>query len=266
MRHLFKHISVVAFAMILAACGGGGDDPPPAAATATPTSTSTPTGTTPTPTPTAAPAVTIEGAYAGVAAGGAGSWRMLVLENSETHLGLGTNDSNGAFTPSAWIKGTTAVTGNGSFVTTFDGGRMQGTFDGNNLSGTLALDGSDQPIAITIAKSEVSGYDYNQPPQASSVTGNWRVATGAVITISPFNTGGRFSLTNGTCTATYTLTPRPSGKNLFNIATVGSGTCAGATGRGLALTYRDTANNQHLMMHLEVDDLDDSGVVIVARR
>lgn len=232
----FKLAALGSTAALLAACGGG-SDPAPAAA---------PSNTTgnPSATPSGTQAATLEGVYAGQVGGLRA--RFVVLENNETHVFAGTEDATGAFTPTGWSYGTSTVNGS-SFTSTLQDSTITGSFDGVNASGTINVANPPLSAPLAVSKSAVSGYTYNQPASLADITGTWQRTTGTAAPTFTISPTGTFSGSSADCTFSVALTPRPSGKNIFNVSIVGGGTCAGASASGLGLTYRDNINRQHLV-------------------
>lgn len=105
-----------------------------------------------------------------------------------------------------------------------------------------------------IARSEVSGvitagtvrltfagrYDaaYEQPPSLQPLVGRWTApvitAVGLVTTTVEIRADGTASSTNQFCTSTGTITPRPSGRNVFDLRATFSGTNCEFAGRTLS--------------------------------
>lgn len=192
--------SSVAIAL-LAGCGGGGG------------------GGTSTPVPT--PIAKAEGVYQGPATNGTvtGTIGAVILED-DSIWGLSTvagvpgiaglfvgsgASNNGSY--SATVKGyTPTVSGiDGTLSATYSPGiSMAGTFStGTSFNGTTTFP---------------SGYIYNTPALLSSLVGRWTGTSmvGNLLSISITSTGN-YSGTSGTCAFSGTMTPRPSGKNIFNV-------------------------------------------------
>lgn len=225
-----RTLSIIGAAIFLTACGGGGNDAP-------------------------APTVTTaaEGFWSGTASTGT-DVALAILENGETWgVYLSGNSIVGALYGQTASSGSslsgagndfnipsrtvTAGSYNGTFtakstisVTTSAGGLFTGTYDADydvvpsltNLAGAFSGTG-------------VSG---NTPVQGVSVN----ITSAGVITV-PASLG---------CSASGTASPRPSGKNIFNVSVTFSGsTCAlgnGGTASGIA--YYDTVSRSILVMAL----------------
>lgn len=148
-------------------------------------------------------------------------------------LSTGTSTaSNGNFTLAFndyFQPGTTTISGSGNG--TYTSTTLNGTFNESGVTGTF-----NAVVPIT------STYNYNNVATLSSITGSWSGALldGETATIN-VNSDGSFSGTSSLgCSATGTLTPRASGKNVFNATiTFGAAPCAlpGLTASGIALTY-----------------------------
>lgn len=218
-------------AAALTACGGGGD------------------GGDSTPNP---PAVSsAEGIYGGSLSGSASSnaFRMLVLENGDIWSMYGTLTSSSflikGFTqgPSTASNGTLSSTSirdfslpqsvSGSASASFNSGA--GTISGTVSAGGQTVSFSGGPIPGSL-------YNYNTAAQISSVVGAWSLQslTGETIALT-VNSSGSFTAAGSTgCNFSGTLTPRPSGKNVFNVSlTFGPPPCvlARLSASGIALAY-----------------------------
>jgi hypothetical protein len=186
---------------------------------------------------------------------------LVVLENGETW---------GVYSSGALIVG--AVTGN----TTTNGSTLSGTGRDFNIASRTVVSGSysgsfapKTTINVTTVPTNVhftGAYrtEYDQSPSLSSlagtftgsgVTGTSPVQSISVVVSPSGSISGQPSLG---CSAIGTATPRPSGKNIFNVALTFSGsTCAlgnGATASGVA--YYDVASSKVLVMGLNAAKTD----------
>lgn len=228
-----KIIAMALSALALVACGGGGGGGGTAATVTTSASA-------------------VEGVYGGTSTGGSYSaFNLLVLENGDfwslygtsttTALsvrgfvqGTGTNNaSNNTFTSAnakdfgfaPAVAGTVSATYNTTAKT------ISGTLTGT--SGTSSFSGG--PIAGSL-------YDYSQPASLTTVSGSWSTTSvsgeGIALTIA---SNGAFTATSSLgCNFSGTVTPRPSGKNVFNVAvSFGAAPCAlaGQAATGIAIAY-----------------------------
>lgn len=140
--------------------------------------------------------------------------------------------SNGAFTISFkdfYAPGTSPISGSGS-----------GTYTGSTLIGSLTESG--QTTTFNFAVPVSTTYDYNTPAVISAITGSWSgsLLDGETGTVNIQTSGTLTGTSSLGCSVTGTVTPRPSGKNVFNISlTFGASPCAlpNQSVSGIALTY-----------------------------
>lgn len=224
--------------LVLTACGGGSDNnntsasaPAPAPVANTPAPAAPTTGAaTPTPTITAS----AEGVYEGNVAGGL-THLTLVTDTSRLFTVVGTT-TGGVFAISRFLE-SPGSSNNGAFSATgvraYGAGASaaDGTFTatyvpGTSLNGTLLLDGVSTTVSGTALTN--TSYDYNTPAKLANVACAWSLTgvDGARVTLA-VGADGKFSGTSGTCAVTGSLTPRPSGKNVFTFSVVsGPAPCA----------------------------------------
>ena len=215
-------------ALVLTACGGGSDDNDTSAATPAPVVTNPPpTTTTPPVTTTPTTTASAEGVYEGSYANGT-KHLTLVTDTSRMFSILGTT-TGGLFAISRFQEGLGTST-NGAFTATevreygTGASAASGTFTGTyvagaSLNGTLLLGGVSTAVTGTALPS--STYNYNTPATLANVAGAWTLngVDGARVTLA-VGADGKFTGTNGTCPVTGSLTPRPSGKNVFTFTVV----------------------------------------------
>jgi hypothetical protein len=191
-----------------------------------------------------------EGAWSGTDSSGH-SFDMLVLENGDLYSLFG----NG-FQALGFIQGASSVSGStlkAPAVTEFyyaSGSVLQAT---GGLSATVvpdvSLKGSStgnatSTFSATPTKASYSGYDYATPAKLSDIALGWNGylldQTGTYVAI---DTTGVLSGTNFGCHFNGTVTPRPSGKNVFNVSytfdtSITTGCSApGVTVTGVAISY-----------------------------
>lgn len=217
---------VLAAAAVLGACGGGGGDSPP------PQSSSN----------------RAEGVYSGTLTGSSSSaFQLLVLENDE-YWGLYGASTASNFYVVGFLQGTGA-SNNGSFTSgnTKDfgtvppaNGSVNATYVANtSISGTVAAPGGSVTFSGTPIVS--STYVYNSPALITTISGAWRLTAldGSSVALNVASNGA-FTGSTGGCSFTGTLSPRASGKNVFNMAlTFGAAPCAlpNQSGTGVAISY-----------------------------
>jgi hypothetical protein len=211
--------------LILSACGGGGGGGSP-----------TPVATSP-----------MQGVFQGTSSNGK-TIDALVLEDgsfwdiygipSGSALAVqgvaagSSTASNGSFTLSFndfYTPGNTAVSGTGS-----------GTYSGTNLVGTLTENGVTGTFNLTAPVT--TNYNYNVAATIATVAGSWSgsLLDGETATVNISSSGALTGTSSLGCAVTGTVTPRPSGKNVFNVSvTFGASPCAlpNQTSTGIGLTY-----------------------------
>jgi hypothetical protein len=247
-------ISLLASVLMLAACGGGGSDagsPPNSAAKA-------------------------EGAYSGTLTGSASSvFQMLVLENDEYWTLYG-SPVGSVFGLAGFIQGSgTSTSGAFSSSNTRDfganpalSGSVSATYvAGSSISGSVtfgtgAVGFSGTPILP-------ASFDYSQPAALADIAGNWSMTTlaGSAVAVT-IAANGSFTATMNGCGITGTFTPRPSGKNVFNmVLTFGGAPCspAGLAATGIALSYPLAAGKRQLIV-AGVDATRTLGTALVGSR
>lgn len=222
MNRLARYLALATVAA-LTACGGGGSD-----------SASTNSNTNPTP---PIPAKSAEGFWNGKASSGF-DVSLAVLENGETW---------GVYTKGGFIYGALygqTTSSNGALTgTSKDFDLRSGTVASSDYSGTYT---GQNNISIRAAGGTITANysaNYDQPATLAALAGTYSgqgVATGALpqstpITISP---SGILNMPSSLgCAASGTVTPRPGGKNVFNLSITFSGaSCAlgnGATASGV---------------------------------
>ncbi len=222
------HVAAIAASVsLLVACGGGGG------------------GTASTPSPQIAKA---EGVYAGtlISNGTTGVFSSVILEDDTIWAIYGVAGTGG----STIVQGFVAASGtstNGAYSATgkdygFTGGILNTTATatytpGVSITGTVSTGGS-----FSGTTANVTGYTYNTPAQVSSIVGSWSGSSlfGNATSVN-IAASGAYSGTSGACAISGTLTPRASGKNIFNVTYANGVTGCGvpnlsAQGIGIAST------------------------------
>jgi hypothetical protein len=223
----------------LTACGGGG-------------SSSTSAGT-------------AEGVYKGTVSNSstASAFNAVVLEDGQIWALYG-NSIGGTLFVSGLIQGQ-GTTNNGSFSSSsvkdfgtnpsvagtlnasyVAGASLAGTF--SSASGNVSLAGTAVPAA---------DFNYNTPALLSDVLGNWTLISTStnVISMNIAANGTYTGTDTGGCTLSGTITPRSSGKNIFNTTmSIGPAPCAlpGWTGGGIGI-YSTLTNGTHQLILAAVD-------------
>ncbi len=218
-------LSVAILAATLSACGGGGSTP------AAPTITTT-----------------AEGVYTGTVSNG-DSFDGVILEDGTYYVLAGPRTVAG-LTVTGLTQGN-GTSNNGNFTSTnlvtYPAigapilGSLAGTYGTNTINGTTSVGGI---VANTFTGTTPlnSTYVYNMPTNLANITGAWTLADmqgGSIaMTITPTGSFTATALTG--CIIQGTLTPRASGKNVFDLAGVfGIAPCAspGLAFSGIAVDY-----------------------------
>lgn len=238
-KALLTTVSVLS-AALLAGCGGGGGDE---AVVVT-------------------PATTAEGVYGGTftkPASTSDGFRMLVLDGGQFWMLYGEEDPAG-FIVEGLIQGngtSSTVAGVSTFTSPSTSARDFGDTPIANavLSSNYTVSGGSKSISGTVTTSGTinfssaaftgSGtYNYNDAALLTTVAGNWTVTglAAETYTLAVNGTDGTFTATPAVagCSFTGTLTPRSSGKNVFNVSlTTGGAPCVvqNELSTGVALAY-----------------------------
>jgi hypothetical protein len=218
---------IVLISTMLAACGGGGGSGSGQAAV-----------------PATSP---VQGVYEGNIASGR-YYNTLILENNEYYAMYGSLQNN-AFYVMGFVQGTGSAN-NGSFSSSdlrdfaYNGSVYSGSLSasyqaGVSLNGTISSNSGTQTFAGAPIKDSL--YNYNVPANLTEVAGSWSMTdlSGAPVSLS-IASSGSFSGSSQGCSFSGTLTPRPSGKNVFNMTVqFGDSPCilANQSASGIALDY-----------------------------
>ena len=243
-----KQFAVIGLTVLLSACGGGGD------------SASSPT-------PAPAPTATAEGFWEGPASTGV-SVALAVLETGET---WGVYTSSGAVVGALYGTTTssgTTLSGSGKDFNipsrSVGSGTYSGTFAAKSIINVATSTGStfsgayktayDQPASLAALAGTFSGVGVSgtSPVQTVSVT----ISPSGSITV-PSSLG---------CSAAGTSTPRPSGKNIFDLTMTFTGSNC-ALGNGAATTgiaYYDAITRRVTVMAMNATKSD--GFIYVGQK
>lgn len=233
-------ILTVLLSAALGGCGGGGDSGGGS--------------------PAAIPGPSAEGVYGGTLTGSRSTaFEALILENGDFWSVYGTQTSS-AFSVAGFVQGS-GTSNNGSFTSSNAkdfgfapavAGTVTATYDataktisGTTSAGTQTATFSGGPIAGAL-------YNYNTAAALTTITGAWSTTslTGEGVVINIASTGTFTATSSLGCNFTGTITPRASGKNVFNVAmTFGAAPCAlpGQSATGIALVYPLTSGKTQLL-------------------
>jgi hypothetical protein len=211
----------------------------------------------------AASAAQAEGAWSGSNSLG-NTFDMLLLETGDLYQVYGTPSSTGAFTALGLGQGRYTVSGN-SLAAQFSqynyvGAKLDGTLSATIAAGT-SITGSAASApganAVTFSAQPTStlypSYNYQTPAAISDISGPW-ISAYLLGQSAPFllnvDAAGLLSGSNLGCSFTGSITPRGSGKNVFNISIVfGQSPCAvpGDTASGVAFSYLTGSGKRQLI-------------------
>lgn len=227
MRNIQVALTVVVLGL-LAGCGGGGGGGAAPAPVVQPSSA--------------------EGVYQGTTSNG-WSFDAIVLDDSSVWAIYGNSVNSGLAVTGVFTGAGSANSGTYT-ATTADflspgSTRVNGNLNANYVQG-VSFNGSltegNTTISVSAAAPVTSLYNYNTPAAQAAVSGTWNgsLLDGETATISVGSNGGLTGTSSLGCTFTGSVTPRPGGKNVFNVSvTFGSSPCAAAnqTATGIALVY-----------------------------
>lgn len=225
----------LSMSVLLAACGGGGASPAPAASIGS-----------------------AQGAYIGTVSDGR-EHDTVVLENDQFYSMYG-HTVGGAFEVSGFLQGN-GKSNNGSFTSpdvldsTASGQRLSATLSatyvpGSSLNGTLTE--SAGAVSFTSKPIDTAVFNYNAAANLADIAGAWNTTSlhGYATTLNISATGALTGNSVG-CIFSGNVTPRASGKNVFDVAiTFGAAPCilAGASVKGIALDYLLTNGKRQLIV------------------
>jgi hypothetical protein len=261
------------FSALLAGCGGGGGGG--GTNGASPTSAASPTSGA-SPTTAAIVSASAEGVYEGSISNGR-SHTTLILENDEFFTLYGSALSGGGLAVSGFMQGT-GKSVNGSFSSS----DLRDFFpDGTAVAASLSasyvpkssLNGSvtESSSAVTFTGTSPlknSLYIYDTAANLSDIVGVWSMIDlqGSSVILS-ISTSGAFAGSANGCSFTGGITPRASGKNVFDVAlTFGPSPCrlAGKPSSGIAVEYVSGGKRQLLIA--ATDTTRTSGTAFLGQR
>ncbi len=135
---------------------------------------------------------------------------------------------------------------------------------GVSISGTVSTGGS-----FSGTTANVTGYTYNTPAQISSIAGSWSGSSlfGNATSVN-INASGNYTGTSGACAISGTLTPRPSGKNIFNVTYTNGITGCGIpnlTAQGIGIASSLSNGKMQLIIALTTADKSVGTVAFVTK-
>ena len=237
---IYQPIFGMCLTAFLTACGGGGGSSAPATTSA-------------------------EGVYGGSMTGSSSpAFQLLVLENGQFWTLYGTQTVS-QFSVAGFTQGNGTATG--STFTSSDAkdfgfapasaGTVNATFDATakTIAGTFKV--GAQTATFTGGPVPGSLYNYTIAASLTNIAGAWSVASssGETVALNVAANGTFTAAGNSGCNFTGAITPRPSGKNVFNTTMIfGPAPCAlpNQTASGIALSY-PLANGRTQLILAQVD-------------
>jgi hypothetical protein len=248
-------IAAVVFAFALQGCGGGGGAAPAAVTNAV-----------------------AQGVWSGSSSTNGYSLQTLILEDGTIYNIFGTLGGNGVFTVAGFDQGSTTETGSalsGSISEYwYTGATSTATLSGNivtntSINGTATYPGgTTSTFSLTPVTS--SSYVYGNAASTADVVGTWNgnLLNGNPATIVVAANGSFTGADSVACNFTGTVTPRPSGKNVFNVSvTFGNAPCAlpNQTATGVAIDYIATNGLRQLLVAVQ-NASKANGTMFIAQR
>lgn len=249
-----KSAAILLAAASLSACGGGGSGGGGSTSATTPGEA--------------------QGIYTGSfasAAFPAGRFSTLVLDNDEIWTLYGQDGTAGQLLVYGLIQGQGAAS-SGSFSSSaikdyyYNGTSTNGTLSatyqaGTSFRGTVSANGQSVSFAGVAPAAGSTTYNYNTAASLADISGNWSGTNMSGVTSTyTISSVGTFSGTNQYgCGMSGTVTPRASGKNVFDVTLTNNtstacGAASGLTGRGIAVTSILTNGRRQLIVAVVTND------------
>lgn len=241
MKKTIKFTLAASAVVILAACGGGGSSSPVASADP-------------------------QGFWSGLASTGY-TVNAVVLENGETW---------GVFSSGSTIYGANygAASTNGNNIsivgTEFNfltNRSVSGTLTGPFVAkSTMTLTGSGVSVPLAYQAT------YDTPATSAAITGTWSfIGRSGLYTLVPgrvtIDSAGSFTLVQTGCTTTGSVTPRPGGKNVYNVTLLGSGVnCVAGQSTMSGVLYIDRSVTPNKFISLALTPSKTDGVVVIGTK
>lgn len=215
-----------------------------------------------------------QGIYTGsfaTAAFPAGRFSTLVLDNDEIWTLYGQDGAAGQLLVYGLLQGQGAAS-SGSFSSsaikdyyyngTTTNGTLSATYQAGTLfRGTFSASGQSVSFAGVAPAAGSSSYNYNTAASLADISGSWSgTSMGGSTSTYTISSVGTFSGTNQYgCGMSGTVTPRTSGKNVFDVTLTNNtstacGAASGLTGRGIAVTSILTNGRRQLIVAVVTND------------
>ena len=220
------------------------------------------------------PITTAEGIYKGIVTNsGNTDFRMLVLENGDFWTLYG-NSIASVFNVAGFLQGT-GTSDNGKFTST--NAKDFGLNPAEPVTLVATYDTALQTIAGTASDVNFTGgpipgslYNYSTPASLATVAGSWLTnsSTGESVSLTIASNGEFNAISSLGCNFSGTVTPRPSGKNVFNVAlTFGAAPCGlpNQFASGIALAY-PLGNGKTELLAAVTNLTDTHGIVVSGTR
>lgn len=182
-----------------------------------------------------------------------GKFSTLVLDTDEIWTLYGTEGAGGALLVYGLIQGQ-GTSSSGTFTVNslkdyyYDGTSATGTLSaryqvGSTFNGTVSANGQSVSFSGVVPAAGSTNYNYNTAANLADIAGSWSGTNMSGVTSNyTISSGGTFSGTNQYgCGFSGTVTPRASGKNVFDVSLTNNtsnacGATSGLTGRGIAVS------------------------------
>ncbi|AMN47953.1 hypothetical protein ACG33_12766 [Steroidobacter denitrificans] len=230
----------------ISACGGGGGGGNQVSAT-------------PSPPPPPPPAAAAEGVFGGELIGSTSSeFQVLILENGDVWSLYG-QDNGSIFYVDGFVQGNGTWSGesftsnnvkdfgfypaiSGTLASTYSGATKTISGTVTNSLGSVQFSGSPIPDSL---------YDYDTAASLGAIAGHWDTlgTSGGSISVD-ITASGVLTVSEGGCSGSGSIAPRPSGKNVFNVTlTFGLAPCVlpNQTVTGVAIVYPLTTGQDQLI-------------------
>lgn len=245
-------LAAVVAAVALSGCGGGDDSSPASIGKA-------------------------EGAYRGNTSGGQ-QFETIILDDDRFYSLYGTISGEMFFV--AGLAQGNGTSDNGQFtssnirdfgVSPPQSGTLSATYvPATSISGTVTAAGSAATLTFAGSAIPSTEFDYSTPADLSLITGAWslRNLDGSTTTLDIASSGAMTGASSG-CAFNGTISPRASGKNVFDISlTFGAAPCAqpGQVATGIGLTFLVNGGPIRELVLAGTNSARSSAAVAVGRR
>jgi hypothetical protein len=236
----WQKIGVVVFsAAALAACGGGGDD---------------------------VANIDPQGFWSGAASTGY-NVDVAVLDNNEV-WGIYSSGS----TIYGALYGNASTSGNRVTVTGSDFNFLTNSVSSGTLQGTVSSKSNMSLSSSGVSASLSYQSTYDTPASASAISGSWSfIGRSGDYSLVPgtivIDGSGVFFLNQTNCVTTGSITPRPGGKNVYNVSMTSAGVgCATGYAEINGVAYVDTSSTPNRLLALGLTPSKGDGLIVIGTR